>query len=97
MEVDSGGYIFLKFLQFYGMSAYRPPIICEQNILSPFIAKNIKEIHVFEYLIAKFSCFYGVVWHGDFVYWKKFFFRNVSKTEHHLVFLGGELCNIFWD
>ena len=40
-------YIFLKFLQFYGVSTCRPLVICEQNILkhilSAFIAKKYKK------------------------------------------------------
>ena len=32
--------------------------------------------NIFEYCSAKFRCFFGIVWHGDFVYLKKKFFRN---------------------
>ena len=74
------------------MSACRPLIICEENILkhilSAFITKEIKEIHIFEYFIAQFRCFFGVVWHGDFVFLKKFSFRNINITRRSLVLFG---------
>ena len=69
------------------MSACRPLIICKQNILkhilSAFIGLKIKEMHIFEYSIAKFCCFFGVAWQGDL-------FRNVNVTGRHLVMLGDE-------
>ena len=75
------------------MSAVHPLIICKQNILkhmlSTFIAKKVNEIHVFEYLTAKFLCFWvlsGTA--ASFI--KKTFFGNINKTERHLVLLGGE-------
>ena len=53
------------------MLACRPLIICNQHILKhpePIYRHKVKEIHIFEYLITKFHCFFGIIWHGDFVY-----------------------------
>ena len=78
------------------MSPCRPHIICKQNILkhilSAFIAKKY-DIHIMEYLIAKFVAFLLLSCTATLFIEKSSF----SVTGRHLVMLGGELSRIFRD
>ena len=69
------------------MSACRSVVICTQNILNTswvHISLKSKKSTFREYCIAKFFCFFGIAWHGDFVHSKQFSF-SVTETKREAI------------